>query len=215
MKTNVRETLLKVYKNGGDISELGFANKNALFAQDVLNYFKDNGDYIIINDYYCSDDMDAELFAFNHELKVWQKFEKINFKKTFLKYIKEIYGEDLIYMFTDSDLTDIYNTCVIYSKQLSIETTIKNSSRELIININGKLFNVNKREFMEWNDSYREKYPFACMFTIRKSNEKIIELFNSENIKPSSIIENMDDQDIDDDVSIGYSVFDLIDYIGE
>lgn len=209
-----RNKLLNDYLHNKSITTL--QQKTALFAQDFLDHLKfDEKEILAVNDNFC-ESSDIALYAFDGESKIWKRFEMFNFKKFFIGYIIDTFGKETTYFFSNADLEDIYNLCLVYIDYIDFDIINRTDSGDLIININKQLFSVGRRKFIPWDDNYIYDCPFVYMFEAEDySNDEIIKLFEEHDITPESFATILSYSDIESDISEGYSVFDLMEYLSD
>lgn len=146
------------------------------------------------------------LYIFDKDVKLYKEFDKIRFKKYFLNFIIDSFNDkEKIKMFSNSELEDIYELCIVYSDYIEFDITNHNQNGELIININGKLFNINKKTIVSWFDEYIDDFPFLVYFKTHMSDDDILK--NISMLDVSTIEENI--EDLEDDILDGYQIFDL------
>lgn len=191
-------------------------SKTALFAKAYKDYLEENNNHLFINDEYGTGDS-YDLYVFNPDKKIYEVFEEIAFKKNFIEYVKseftldEFSSIDLSTLFSNGDLSDIYELIKVYSEYVDFDIYKYADNGHLITNINNKLFDVSAHEFVEWKDEYIKTCPLLYRLMFDGTDEEVINIFNSREIYDVDFKNCVDD--FEDDIIDGYSTFDLIDVL--
>ena len=198
--------------------------KNALFAIDYINYLFDQKKFTIIVDgeHTDYDEYDYNLYMYDKNSKIYKVYEEAIFKKDFISYLIEAFSfkedsknKDLVLIFNNSDMHDIYELLKAYSPYKYVESITKLDDDSVITNIGGRIFNVTKRKFIEWTDDNNIlEYPLIYTLDYDGTDEKIINLFKRNNITNESFEELMEINAIFDEIyDNGYTSFDLVDFL--
>lgn len=186
----------------------------AMAAMRFIYHMKKQNNPMCISNY--EDDECYEIYVFDNKEKIWEIFNKLYFKKSFLKAIDNIPNmrdPDNKLHFSNGDLDEIYELVKVYLDEIEFDLTNHADNDDLVINVNGEIFNINKREFIKWEPEYVSSCPFLYNFTYDGTCQEVINFFELNNITGDYFEDMIDSSDIMDDINCGFTSFDLEEFI--
>ena len=180
-------------------------------ASSFMRYLMKQGTPVAV--YFVNDDY-YELYIFDKESKVWSLYDDLYLKRSFIKALKNAAKNSPVkrkydLCFSNGDLDDICELVKVYTDDIDFETSYHDDNGNLIININGDLFNVDTKEFIPWENKFAKMYPFRYSFESERTKEEIINIFKKNKISSSLIDIFINNYNIEADSEDGYNVIDL------